>query len=148
MSRRNRMKVPADYNDSMQSDSDDVNNAAYIEDVVNAANEPPSPVSSQVSTASRRRERAAKSYGRQASFDAAHKALTDKRNRLTIPTQEEDDDEISRSEPQPIRKKKSITVIRLVLYGHIAINHLLWTKWNAIIVRKTGRVCPDPHQHL
>ena len=108
MSRRNRMKVPADYNDSMQSDSDDVTNAAYIQEVVNAANAPPSPVSSQLSTADRRRQRETKNQGRQDSFDAANKLLNDKRNRITTPTQEEDDDEISRPATESIRKKKEV----------------------------------------
>ena len=120
MSRRKPMKVPADYHDSMQSDSDDVTNAPYIQEVVNAANAPPSPVSSQLSTADRRRQRETKNQGRQDSFDAANKALTDKRNRITIPTPEEDDDEITRSETQSIRKtKKYVRHKPSVVWKHV-----------------------------
>ena len=136
------MKVPADYHDSMQSDSDDVTNAEYIQAVANAVNAPPSPVSPQLSgglsTAYRRRQREKKNQGRQDSFDAANKALNDKRNRITSPTQEEDDDEITRSETESIRKKRSMYVISLVLYGNMSQNYLLWTKLNVIIVLKTG----------
>ena len=41
-----------------------------------------------------------KNQGRQDSFDAANNALIAKRNRITSPTREEDDDEISRPEPK------------------------------------------------
>ena len=136
------MKCPADYNDSMQSDSDSVNNTEYIQEVVNA---PPSPVSPQLSgglsSAYRKRQREKKSQGRQDSFDAANKLLNDKRNRITTPTQEEDDDEISRPATESIRKKRSMYVISLVLYGNMSKSYLMWTKLNVIIVLAFGGIC-------
>ena len=136
------MKVPADYHDSMQSDSDDVTNAPYIQEVVNAANAPPSPVSSQLSTADRRRQRETKNQGRQDSFDAANKLLNDKRNRITTPTQEEDDDEISRPATESIRKKKKYVrnkpsvvwkhVKKLPNVDKVECNHCASFWWNLL----------------
>ena len=62
-------------------------------------NAPPSPTSPQLSgtsAACRKRQRHIYNQSRQYSFDEAERILNDRRNRITTPTQEEDDDEISR----------------------------------------------------
>ena len=137
------MKCPADYNNSMQSDSDSVNNTEYIQEVVNA---PPSPVSPQLSgglsSAYRKRQREKKSQGRQDSFDAANKLLNDKRNRITTPTQEEDDDEISRPATESIRQKKKYVrnkpsvvwkhVKKLPNVDKVECNHCASFWWNLL----------------
>ena len=59
----------------------------------------PSPTSTQLSGTSAaccKRQRHIHSQSRQDSFDEAERMLNDRRNRITTPTQEEDDDEISR----------------------------------------------------
>ena len=69
-----------------------------------------------------------KKQGRQDSFDAANKLLTDKRNRITTPTREEDDDEISRPATESVTKKHVNThVISLVLYGDMSQSQVMRT---------------------
>ena len=102
---------PADYNDAMQTDSDCMNDPDYTQEGQNA---PPSPASSQLSgvgpsSASRRRQRQNNKQGRQDSFDDANNELNAKRNRITTPTREEDDDEISMPEPKKPRKSRRHT---------------------------------------
>ena len=100
------MECPEVYIDAMQSDSESVNDPLYIQEEQNAPASPASPqLSGEISTAYRKRQREKKTQGRQDSFDAANKLLTDRRNRITTPTPEEDDDEISRPVTEP---KKSI----------------------------------------
>ena len=100
------MKCPEDYNDAMQSDSEPMNDPLYMQEEQNAPASPASPqLSGGVSSTYRKRQREKKKQGRQDSFDAANKLLTDKRNRITTPTREEDDDEISRPATEPVRKK-------------------------------------------
>ena len=62
-------------------------------------NAPPSPTSPQVSGVSalfRKRQREKSNQSRQYTFEEAERILNDRRNRITTPTQQEDDDEISR----------------------------------------------------
>ena len=76
------MKCPADYNDTQEEE--------------NAPVSPPSPqLSGGMSHANRKRQCQEKKQGRQDSFDAANRLLTNKRNTITTPTPEGDDDEIS-----------------------------------------------------
>ena len=98
------MEWPEGYIDVMQSDSDSVNDPLYTQEKQNAPASPTSPpLSGGISTAYRKRQREKKAQGRQYSFDAANKLLTDRRNRITTPTREEDYDEISR--PATVPKK-------------------------------------------
>ena len=91
------MECPEVYIDAMQSDSESVNDPLYIQEEQNAPASPASPqLSGEISTAYRKRQREKKTQGRQDSFDAANKLLTDRRNRINTPTPEGDDDEISR----------------------------------------------------
>ena len=62
-------------------------------------NAPPCPTSTQLgetSTACRKGQRHTNSQSRQDSFNEAERMLNDRRNRITTPTLEEDDDEITR----------------------------------------------------
>ena len=142
------MKCPADYNDSIQSDSDSVNNHEYIQEEGNAPASPGSPqLSGGVSSTYRKRQREKKKQGRQDSFDAASKLLTDKRNRITTPTREEDDDEISRPATESVRKKtrKYTRNKPSVVWGHVTKSGNE-DKYNVIIVLNFGYICQDQHQ--
>ena len=106
---RKRVMCPADYDDAMQTDSDCGNDPEYTPEVENAPATPASPQLSggepiTSSSAYRRSQRLKNKQGRQDSFDAALNELNAKRNRITSPTPEEDDDEISRPEPKKIKK--------------------------------------------
>ena len=121
------MKCPADYNDSMQSDSDSTNDHEYIQEEGNAPASPASPqLSGGVSSTYRKRQREKKKQGRQDSFDRANKSLNDKRNRITTPTPEEDDDEISRPATEPVRKKarKYIRSKPSIVWRHVTKSRL------------------------
>ena len=101
------MEWPEGYIDVMQSDSDSVNDPLYTQEKQNAPASPASPpLSGGISTAYRKRQREKKAQGRQDSFDAANKLLTDRRNRITTPTREEDDDEISRPATEPKKSRR------------------------------------------
>ena len=106
---RNHIKVPADYNDASQSDSDPADDPLYNPEEENAPSSPASPqLSGEVSDSYRRkRQRQKNNQGREATFEAANRVLTAKRNRITTPTPEEDDDEISRPVTEP---KKSMYI--------------------------------------
>ena len=106
-----------------------MNNHEYIQEEGNAPASPASPqLSGGVSSTYRKRQREKKKQGRQDSFDAANKLLTDKRNRITTPTREEDDDEISRPATESVRKKHVNThVISLVLYGDMSQSQVMRT---------------------
>ena len=112
-------KCPADYNDSMQSDSDCNNDSEYIQVEKNEQSTPVSPqLSGGVSHAYRLRQLEKKNQGRQNSFDAANNALIAKRNRITPPTREEDDDEITMP-PKRQKNKKYNRHRPSVVWDHV-----------------------------
>ena len=158
-----RIKVPADYDDEMQSDSDNMDDPSYTQEEQNASvcppspqlsggvslryrtrqaqknkrgtpettqgeqNAPPSPTSPQLSgtsAACRKRQCHISSQSRQSSFEEAERILNDMRNRLSTPTPEEDDDEISRPATDILRrfrkyKRRSPSVV----WEHVAKAH-------------------------
>ena len=89
--KRNRIKVPADYNDASQSDSDPADDPLFNPGEENAPSSPASPqVSGEVSDSYRRkRQRQKNNQGRQATFEEANRALNAERNRITISTPDE-----------------------------------------------------------
>ena len=104
------------------------------------------PPSGETSTAYRRRQRQNNNQGRIASFDEAYRLLTTKRNRITTPTPEEDDDEISRPVTDPQKNYVNTNVKSLVLYGNMSQSQVMRVKYNVIIVLNIGKVCQDQHQ--
>ena len=124
--KRRSMKVPADYNDADQSDSDPAQDPLSQPGGNDAPSSPASPeVSGEVSDSYRRkRQREKKITGREATYEAASRKLTDARNRITIPTPEEDDDEISgpiAQSPPKLPRKKHVLKRSSVMWDH-AIN--------------------------
>ena len=95
--KRRSMKVPADYNDADQSDSDPAQDPLFQTGENGAPSSPASPqLSGEVSDYYRRkRQREKQITGRDATYEAASRKLTDARNRIISPTPEEDDDEIT-----------------------------------------------------
>ena len=118
----NIMECPEGYIVAMQSDSESVNDPLYIQEEQNAPESPASPqLSGEVSSLYRRkRQRQKNNQGREDSFEAAKRLLTDKRNRITTPTPEEDDDEISRPVTETKKKYVNTTVKSIVLYGNMS----------------------------
>ena len=116
------MKCPEDYNDAMQSDSEPMDDPPYTQEEENARASPASPqLSGGTSTAYRRRQRQKNNQGRQASFDEANRLLTNKRNRITTPTPEEDDDEISRPVTDSQKKvRKCLRKKPSIVWEHVA----------------------------
>ena len=88
-----KVNVPADYNDAGEVDS------AQTPLSQPGGNDAPStstPASPEVSASYRRkRQRQDINSGRDLTYRAARNQLTDARNQISIPTREEDDDEIS-----------------------------------------------------
>ena len=93
------MKVPADYNDVDQSDSDPGHDPLYQPGKNDAPSSPASPQLSREVSASYSRKRQAQCEkqitGTDATYEATRTNLTDARNRISSPTPEEDDDEIT-----------------------------------------------------
>ena len=99
-------KVPADYTDAMQTDSDFNNDSEYLQGDENELPE----VTGEANNAYRLRRRENKKKGRQESYDDANNALNAKRKRSTSPTRYEDDDaddddEITRPPNRQLKKK-------------------------------------------
>ena len=90
-------------------------------------NAPPSPTSPQLSgtsAACRKRQHQICSQSRQSSFEEAERILNDMRNRLTTPTPEEDDDEISRPATDILRRfRKYKRRLPSVVWEHVAKAH-------------------------
>ena len=111
-----KVNVPADYNDAGEVDS------AQTPLSQPGGNDAPStstPASPEVSASYRRkRQREEINTGRDSTYQAARNHLTDARNRMSIPTREEDDDKISgpiAQSPPRLRQKRAVK--GLVLCG-------------------------------
>ena len=133
---------PADYDDAMQTDSDCGNDPEYTPEVENAPATPASPQLSggepiTSSSAYRRSQRQKNKQGRQDSFDAALNELNAKRNRITSPTHEEDDDEITgprEQSPRTPKRKAYNRRVKSVVWDHATLEN----DKNVCIVLKFG----------
>ena len=96
-------------------------------------NAPLSPTATQLgetSTAARKRQRHTNSQSRLDSLNQAERMLNDRRNRITTPTLEEDDDEITRPATRKYKRKSPSVVwnhVTKVDNGKIECNHCIKT---------------------
>ena len=126
--KRSKM-VPSDYTDADQSDSDPGHDCTWQPGKNYAPSSPISPqVSQEVGTSYRRKRQAQcekQITGTDANYEATRRHLTDERNRITSPTHEEDDDEITGPIEKSPRtpKRKYDRKHKSVLWDHATLEN-------------------------